>query len=320
MPYAIATPEQTRAKSTAWSLKKSIGGPPWNLRREAPGAAVFYHTRLEARAAESGCAEMFFGLRRDLREDREQQLPQPLVVLLEDLDHGLVAHRVGPLDADVVVGDHRDVRVAELQLPGEVALGVGGHVDHVPAGVLEPARLGAGREARALDRDHRAAVADRDRELAGRVDQKAPQVRAVGVGGRDVRRLGPVVERVRPAGRAVDELVADDELAELQVGLERAGGVRADDPPYAQLAHRPNVGAVRDPVRRQLVLAPVPRQECDAGAADLADHERRRRLAVRRVELDLLDLVQERVEARAAEDPDRRLRHAAAKVTSRRPG
>jgi hypothetical protein len=28
MPYAIAMNEQTSAKSTAWSLKKSIKGPP----------------------------------------------------------------------------------------------------------------------------------------------------------------------------------------------------------------------------------------------------------------------------------------------------
>src|SRR6266487_4377676 len=52
MPYAIATPEQTRAKRTAWSVKKSIGGPPWSLRREAPGAAVFYHRARTARRGE----------------------------------------------------------------------------------------------------------------------------------------------------------------------------------------------------------------------------------------------------------------------------
>src|SRR5207248_1141730 len=108
-----------------------------------------------------------FGLWTDLRDHREQELAEALVVLLEDADHLLVRHRLGTLDADVVVRDHRDVRVAELELPGEAALRVRGHVDHVPAGLLEPARLGAGREARALDDHNRAAVADRDAELAG---------------------------------------------------------------------------------------------------------------------------------------------------------
>ena len=97
------------------------------------------------------------------------------------------------------------------------------------------------------------------------------QVGAVRVGGRDVGRLGAVVERVLAPARPVDELVADDELAQLELGLERAGRVRADDPADAELLHRPDVRAVRDRVRRQLVLEPVPGQEGDATAADLAD-------------------------------------------------
>ena len=138
----------------------------------------------------------------------------------------------------------------------------------------------------------------------GRLDEQAAQLRAVGVGRGDVRRLRAVVERVRAAARAVDELVADDELAQLELGLERARGVRADDPADAELPHRPDVRPVRDRVRRQLVLAAVAREERDALAADLADRERRRRLPVRRLDLDLLDVLEERVEAGAAEDAD----------------
>ena len=85
--------------------------------------------------------------------------------------------------------------------------------------LLEPRRLGAGREARALDDDHGAAVPRRDPELARGLDEQRPQLGAVRVGRGDVGRLRPVVERVRPAARAVDELVADDELAELELGL-----------------------------------------------------------------------------------------------------
>ena len=84
------------------------------------------------------------------------------------------------------------------------------------------------------------------------------QVGAVRVGGRDVRRLRPVVEGVRAARGAVDELVADDERAQLELGLQRARRARADQPPDAELAHRPDVRAVRDLRGRKLVRPPVP--------------------------------------------------------------
>ena len=48
----------------------------------------------------------------------------------------------------------------------------------------------------------------------------------------------------------------------------------------------------------------MPREECDAYAADLSDRQRRGRSSVRRVECDLLHVLEERVEARAPEDPD----------------
>src|SRR5438094_8199836 len=118
-PKPIPIAEQTRAKRTAWSLKKSIGGPPSRSAPRHPGAAVFYHRRLDACPAEGCGAEMLFGLRRDLRDDREEKLAQAFIVRLEDLDHRLVAHRRRAVDADVVVGDHDDVRVAEPDLAAE---------------------------------------------------------------------------------------------------------------------------------------------------------------------------------------------------------
>src|SRR4051794_24080196 len=45
MPQPTAMTEQTRAKKTAWSTKKSRGCLLQTQRREVPGAAVFYHTR-----------------------------------------------------------------------------------------------------------------------------------------------------------------------------------------------------------------------------------------------------------------------------------
>ena len=122
-----------------------------------------------------------------------------------------------------------------------------------------------------------------------------------------MRRLGPVVVRGGPPAGPVDELVAHDEVPAPHVRLKRAGRGRGDDALDAQLLERPEVRAVGDLVRRVLVA-------CDRAAGgtrrarplDLADDERRRRLAVRRVDLDLFDVVEERVEPRAPEYADRR--------------
>jgi len=59
-------------------------------------------------------------------------------------------------------------------------------------------------------------------------------------------------------------------------------------------------------VRRELVLAPVPRQERHANPAHVADGEGRRGRPVRRLDGDLVDRVDERVEPRPPEDPDGR--------------
>src|SRR4051794_25380672 len=92
MPYAIAAPEQTRAKSTAWSLKNSIKEPPYlgaeprcgSGRRGFLSQWTAGKLRLEPRAPQRRRAEMLLGLRGDPRHDREQQLAQALVVLVED--------------------------------------------------------------------------------------------------------------------------------------------------------------------------------------------------------------------------------------------
>ena len=141
-------------------------------------------------------------------------------------------------------------------------------------------------------------------KLARRFHEVPSQLGAVGVGSRDVRRLRPVIEAVLPSARAVDELVGDDELAEPDVGAEGARCVRPDDPADSQFPHRPHVGAVRDAVWRQLVVHAVPWEERDALASDVADGERGRRAAVRRIDLDALHVLEERVETRAAEDAD----------------
>ena len=57
-------------------------------------------------------------------------------------------------------------------------------------------------------------------------------------------------------------------------------------------------------MRRELVLRAVPRDERDGPALDLADEQRGRRRPVRRVDLDLSNVVEERVETRPPEDAD----------------
>ena len=101
--------------------------------------------------------------------------------------------------------------------------------------------------------------------------------RAVRVGERDVRGDGAVVERVRPVARAVDQLVADHEVARLHGRLQRAARVRAEHAGHAELLHGPDVRPVGDPVRRELVLHAVAGDEGHRPAADVADRPAARR-------------------------------------------
>ena len=66
-------------------------------------------------------------------------------------------------------------------------------------------------------------------------------------------------------------------------------------------AQRPQVGPVRDPVRRKPVIATVPGQERHRPAADLGDRDRVGRRAVRRVDRVLAGAVEQRVEAGSAD-------------------
>ena len=112
------------------------------------------------------------------------------------------------------------------------------------------------------------------------------------------------VEGVGPAPGAVDELVDHHEVARMDVGLQRADRAGRQQGADTQLLHRPDVGPVGDGVGCQLVVAAVAGQEGDPPARHRPDRDRRRRGAVRGVELDRLDVVEEGVEARAAEHPD----------------
>ena len=103
---------------------------------------------------------------------------------------------------------------------------------------------------------------------------------------------------------AVDELVGDDDVAGSDVMAEPADGARGEHLADAERPQRPEVGAVVDRVRRVLVVRAVPRQERDRATRDGADRDRRRRVAVRRLHGVLLRVVEEGVEAGAADHGD----------------
>src|SRR5450759_4168470 len=170
-----------------------------------------------------------------VRDHGVQQSPDALVVLIEYTYDLVVGHRLDALGPDVVVRDQRDVAVADLELAREVTLGILRHVDDLPALGGEPARLRARGETRPLDDDYRSRGVRRYPQLGGLLDRVLPHHRTVRVRRGDVHRGGAVVERVLAAPRAVDELVADDEVAGDHVGLQRSTRVRADDAAHPEL-------------------------------------------------------------------------------------
>jgi A/G-specific adenine glycosylase len=92
--------------------------------------------------------------------------------------------------------------------------------------------------------------------------------------------------------------------------MERAAHDRRDDPPHAELLQRPDVRAARDLWRRDLSVHASPREERDGRPADVADRDRRRGPAVRRLHLDLFRIVQRRGRRSDADHRDLRLGHA----------
>ena len=172
------------------------------------------------------------------------------------------------------------------------------HVDDLPSGIAEPLRLGLGREPGALDDDDRAAFMDFDAVVADRVDRELAQDRVVDVRGRQVGDDRAVVERVDPAMRAVDELVAHHEVAGLDRELQRARGTRRDHGLDPERAHRPDIGPVVDPVWRDGVPPAMPRDERDPSTIHVREEYRVRWRAVGRVHLHLAHVVEQRVEAR----------------------
>ena len=108
------------------------------------------------------------------------------------------------------------------------------------------------------------------------------------------------------ADGAVDELVGDDEGAGRELLLERTAGRDGQHVGDAGLLQRADVGAVVDALGREAVAAAVARQEHRLGATDATEVQRVRRLAERRGDALLAQILQARqvVDARPPDDPD----------------
>ena len=167
-----------------------------------------------------------------------------------------------------------------------------------------PPRLGAGREPRALDDDQGAAVGRRP--VAARPAARTAR-RPVGQYGSAERRRGrrPRRSRSGPGSscgrRAGRGRPACRDRGAVAARRPRTGASTWRTPSERE---RPEVRPVGDAVRREPVVAPVPREEGDPAAGDLADDDRVGRRSVRRLDHDLLGVVEERVEPGAAQHPD----------------
>ena len=123
---------------------------------------------------------------------------------------------------------------------------------------------------------------------------------------RHMRDAARAEERALAPVGAVDELVDQHEGAGRQLLLERAAGGERDEIGDAGALQRVDVGAVVDVGGRQPVALVVARQEHDRQAGDLADAQRRRRLAPRARHPLLAHVLEARqvVDAGAADDAE----------------
>jgi hypothetical protein len=119
-------------------------------------------------------------------------------------------------------------------------------------------------------------------------------------------------ERVRPAPRAVDELVGDDHVARCDLLAQAADRAHRDDPLHAECLHGVDVSPEVDLARKDPMAAPVAGQEDEACPAEAPDHEVVGRVAEGSLDAHALDPLEARelVEPAAAEDAERPIRHA----------
>ena len=161
----------------------------------------------------------------------------------------------------VVVGDHRDARVTDLGLPGELGLGHVRHADHVAA--PGPVEVGLG-AARKLGAFHRQVGATRNHgDVAVRAGRRhgPAQPHTHRIRHRDVSDAAPGEEGLRAGEGAVHELVDEHEAAGREVFSQRAAGGDRDQVGDTGAFQGVDVGAVVDLTRWNPVSSAVAGQE-----------------------------------------------------------
>src|SRR4051794_25846371 len=112
-----AAAAQSSANSTAWFKKKSIVLPrSYKVDAEGPRRAGFLSHKPDRSRLDPGTVERrragVLGLGADARDDGPQQGAE-----------ALRRHGLGSLDADIVIREHRDCRVAESGSRARIASG-----------------------------------------------------------------------------------------------------------------------------------------------------------------------------------------------------
>ena len=244
---------------------------------------------------------------RERADSRGEEAGQAVEVGAEEREDLLLPHSLAGLGAGVHVGHERERRVALAHLPGQLGLGRAGHVDEVPAlgGVV--VRLGAGREARTFDDDHRAA----DTHVGVGLGERLGDDRAVGVGEGQVDRAG-LDERPDPSrrcGRPAGPVRRGRRAPRYREGRRRrtapAPGVR---PASAAPTRSPGRGCACGGCSW---WGPCRGTKATRRPATSPIDDRRRRIAVRRGDRVLGGIGEERVEAGATDDGDVCLRGVA---------
>ena len=181
----------------------------------------------------------------------------------------------------VEIRHHGDGRVTNLRLARELGLRHVGHADHRVAEILVGEAFGKRRELRALHAHIGAVAHDGDVFGHRRLGEMDAQPRRHRMRHRNMRDAALAEERALALVGAVDELVDQHEGAGRQVFLERAAGRQRDKVGDAGALEHVDIGPVVDVGRRKAMALVVARQEHDRQACDLADAQRRRRLAPR---------------------------------------
>ena len=126
----------------------------------------------------------------------------------------------------------------------------------------------------------------------------------VRLGHRHVVGWALVPEGVGPAPRPVDELIQHHDVPGGHLRPQRSRSARSEDRPHAGPAHHVDVRPEVDPVRRVPVVGAVAGQERHPAVGHRPHHQGTGRVAVGRVEVDLLHVVEELVETAPPEHAD----------------